>query len=149
MVLAVGSRLQDFTTGSWTVFANESVRFIGLNTATFDAVKHLAHPLVADAREGLRELSARPDWRGPDDWTERATVETAQYHAYIDKIASPSARRGGEADVRRSSVPSTVSPSPPTTPSPRRAVPRRAEQRLAGQGHRLHRHGVRLLVHGL
>jgi 3D-(3,5/4)-trihydroxycyclohexane-1,2-dione acylhydrolase (decyclizing) len=92
VVLAVGSRLQDFTTGSWTVFANESVRFIGLNTATFDAVKHLAHPLVADAREGLRELSARVgSWRGPDDWTERAAVETAQYHAYVDKIASPTA----------------------------------------------------------
>jgi 3D-(3,5/4)-trihydroxycyclohexane-1,2-dione acylhydrolase (decyclizing) len=92
VVLAVGSRLQDFTTGSWTVFANESVRFIGLNTATFDAVKHLAHPLVADAREGLRELSARVGaWRAPDDWTDRAAVETAQYHAYVDKIASPSA----------------------------------------------------------
>ena len=92
VVLAVGSRLQDFTTGSWTVFANESVRFIGLNTASFDAVKHLAHPLVADAREGLRELSARVGaWRGPDDWTDRASVETAQYHAYVDKIASPSA----------------------------------------------------------
>ncbi len=92
VVLAVGSRLQDFTTGSWTVFANESVRFIGLNTAAFDAVKHLAHPLVADAREGLRELSARVGaWRAPDDWTDRAAVETAQYHAYVDKIASPSA----------------------------------------------------------
>jgi 3D-(3,5/4)-trihydroxycyclohexane-1,2-dione acylhydrolase (decyclizing) len=92
VVLAVGSRLQDFTTGSWTVFANESVRFIGLNTASFDAVKHLAHPLVGDAREGLRELSARVgSWRGPDDWTDRASVETAQYHAYVDKIASPSA----------------------------------------------------------
>jgi 3D-(3,5/4)-trihydroxycyclohexane-1,2-dione acylhydrolase (decyclizing) len=91
VVLAVGSRLQDFTTGSWTVFANESVRFIGLNTATFDAVKHLAHPLVADAREGLRELSARVgSWQGPDDWSDRAAVETAQYHAYVDKIASPS-----------------------------------------------------------
>ena len=32
-----------------------------------------------------------PGPAGPDDWTERATVETAQYHAYIDKIASPSA----------------------------------------------------------
>jgi len=92
VVLAVGSRLQDFTTGSWTVFANESVRFIGLNTASFDAVKHLAHPLVADAREGLRELSTRVGaWRAPDDWTDRASVETAQYHAYVDKIASPSA----------------------------------------------------------
>jgi 3D-(3,5/4)-trihydroxycyclohexane-1,2-dione acylhydrolase (decyclizing) len=91
-VVAVGTRLQDFTTGSWTVFRNEAVRFIGLNTATFDAVKHLALPLVADAREGLTELTARVgDWRAPDSWSERAATETAQYHSYIDKIASPTA----------------------------------------------------------
>jgi 3D-(3,5/4)-trihydroxycyclohexane-1,2-dione acylhydrolase (decyclizing) len=92
VVLAVGTRLQDFTTGSWTVFRNEAVRFIGLNTAGFDAVKHLALPLVADAREGLLELSGRlGGWRAPDEWTERAATETAQYHRYIDKIASPAA----------------------------------------------------------
>jgi 3D-(3,5/4)-trihydroxycyclohexane-1,2-dione acylhydrolase (decyclizing) len=92
VVLAVGTRLQDFTTGSWTVFRNEAVRFIGLNTAGFDAVKHLALPLVADAREGLLELSSRlAGWRAPDGWTERAAAETAQYHRYIDKIASPAA----------------------------------------------------------
>jgi 3D-(3,5/4)-trihydroxycyclohexane-1,2-dione acylhydrolase (decyclizing) len=92
VVLAVGTRLQDFTTGSWTVFRNAAVRFVGLNTAGFDAVKHLALPLVADAREGLVELSARLDgWRGPDGWTERAASETSEYHRYIDKIASPTA----------------------------------------------------------
>ena len=92
VVLAVGTRLQDFTTGSWTIFRNEAVRFVGLNTAGFDAVKHLALPLVADAREGLVELSARlGGWRGPDGWAERAATETAEYHRYIDKIASPTA----------------------------------------------------------
>jgi 3D-(3,5/4)-trihydroxycyclohexane-1,2-dione acylhydrolase (decyclizing) len=92
VVLAVGTRLQDFTTGSWTLFRNESVRFIGLNTAAFDAVKHLALPLVADAREGLSELTASVgSWQGPEGWAEKAAAETAQYHAYIDKIASPTA----------------------------------------------------------
>ena len=97
VVLAVGTRLQDFTTGSWTVFRNEAVQLIGLNTATFDAVKHLALPLVADAREGLLELTAQiGDWRGPDSWTDRTVMEAAQYHAYVDKIASPSAPSHGE-----------------------------------------------------
>ncbi len=92
VVLAVGTRLQDFTTGSWTIFRNEAARFVGLNTAAFDAVKHLALPLVADAREGLGELSARlGGWRGPDGWAERAATEAAEYHRYIDKIASPTA----------------------------------------------------------
>jgi 3D-(3,5/4)-trihydroxycyclohexane-1,2-dione acylhydrolase (decyclizing) len=97
VVIAVGTRLQDFTTGSWTVFRNEAVRMIGLNSATFDAVKHLALPLVADAREGLAELTVIVgDWRAPDDWAERAATETAQYHAYIDKVASPTANLKGE-----------------------------------------------------
>ena len=90
VVVAVGTRLQDFTTGSWTVFRDESVRFIGINAAGFDAIKHLALPVVGDARETLAELSALlADFRGGDDWTNRASAETAQYHAYIDKIAAP------------------------------------------------------------
>jgi len=90
VVLAVGTRLQDFTTGSWTLFANEAVRFVGVNTAGFDARKHLALPVVGDARETLAELGGLVgSWRGDDAWTERAAAETAQYHAYIDKIAAP------------------------------------------------------------
>ena len=89
-VLAVGTRLQDFTTGSWTVFGDRSARIVGLNAARFDATKHMCLPLVADAREGLIELGAAlGDYRASTDWTARAAAETAQYHAYIDKIAAP------------------------------------------------------------
>ncbi|MDH3754511.1 MAG: 3D-(3,5/4)-trihydroxycyclohexane-1,2-dione acylhydrolase (decyclizing) [Acidimicrobiia bacterium] len=89
VVIAVGTRLQDFSTGSWTVFRNESVRFVGLNTARFDATKHQSMPLVADAREGLADLGAHlDDWRSGDEWAARCTAETSQYHAYIDKIAA-------------------------------------------------------------
>ena len=90
LVLAVGTRMQDFTTGSMTVFGDESARIIGLNAARFDATKHLCLPLVADAREGLAELGAAlAGYRAPEDWSARAASETAQYHAYIDKIAAP------------------------------------------------------------
>ena len=58
LVLAVGTRLQDFTTGSWTVFRNEALRIVAINAARFDAVKHLALPVVGDAREALGELDA-------------------------------------------------------------------------------------------
>ena len=89
-VLAVGTRMQDFTTGSWTVFGDESARIVGLNAARFDATKHMCLPLVADAREGLLELGAAlGDYRAGAGWTARAASETAQYHAYIDKIAAP------------------------------------------------------------
>ena len=99
-VLAVGTRLQDFTTGSWTVFAQETARIIGLNAARFDATKHLCLPLVADAREGLAELGAAlGDYLASDDWSARAASETAQYHAYIDKIAAPVAVAASNVDV--------------------------------------------------
>ncbi len=65
-VLAVGTRLQDFTTGSWALFKAERVTLIGLNTQPFDAVKHRALPLVADARAGLQALSTRlGGWQAP------------------------------------------------------------------------------------
>ena len=102
VVLAVGTRLQDFTTGSWTVFANEAVKIVGLNTATFDAVKHLALPLVADAREGLSELDALVgDWRGRTTGPTRPTSRSREYHAYIDKIASPDRAGAGRRRTRR------------------------------------------------
>ncbi len=90
-VLAVGTRLGDFVTGSWTVFAGgDDVQIIGLNAARFDASKHRSLPLVADAREGLAELDAAlGDYRAPEEWSDRASSETSQYHAYIDKIAAP------------------------------------------------------------
>ena len=98
-VLAVGTRLGDFVTGSWTVFANEAARIIGVNTARFDATKHRGLPVVADAREALEELGAALGrYRAPEDWSDRAGAETAQYHAYIDKIAAPSPAGGGGRD---------------------------------------------------
>jgi 3D-(3,5/4)-trihydroxycyclohexane-1,2-dione acylhydrolase (decyclizing) len=58
LVLAIGTRLADFTTASWTAWQDPEVRFIGLNVAEFDAAKAAAIPLVADAQAGLDELAA-------------------------------------------------------------------------------------------
>ncbi len=58
VVLAVGTRLGDFTTGSWAVFRHPGRRLIGLNVQAFDAAKRFASPLVADAAVGLAALSA-------------------------------------------------------------------------------------------
>ena len=97
VIVAVGTRLGDFATGSWTVF-DRSSKFVGLNTARFDATKHGSLPLVADAREGLAELSAAVgDYAAPPDWAARAETETVQYHAYIDKLAAPDAVRAADS----------------------------------------------------
>ncbi|SDQ85873.1 3D-(3,5/4)-trihydroxycyclohexane-1,2-dione acylhydrolase (decyclizing) [Pseudovibrio sp. Tun.PSC04-5.I4] len=69
LILAVGTRLQDFTTGSWSLFKNPDRRILQLNAASYDTGKHNALPLVCDARVGLRSLSEQlGNWK--------ATTET-------------------------------------------------------------------------
>ena len=57
VVLAIGTRLQDFTTGSWTAFSPDA-NFISINAARFDALKHRAVAVVGDALETVMELDA-------------------------------------------------------------------------------------------
>jgi 3D-(3,5/4)-trihydroxycyclohexane-1,2-dione acylhydrolase (decyclizing) len=65
---------------------------IGLNAAVFDAVKHRSLPVVGDAREGLREMDERlTGWVADEAWAMRCKNVTADYHAYIDRLADPSA----------------------------------------------------------
>jgi 3D-(3,5/4)-trihydroxycyclohexane-1,2-dione acylhydrolase (decyclizing) len=80
VILAVGTRMQDFTTGSWALFKNENVRIIGLNTAAFDAAKRDSLPLVADAREGLTLISdTLGGWKAPAAFTESAAARTDEW----------------------------------------------------------------------
>jgi 3D-(3,5/4)-trihydroxycyclohexane-1,2-dione acylhydrolase (decyclizing) len=81
VILAVGTRLQDFTTGSWSLFTNPEHRIIGLNVQAFDATKHRALPLVADARTGLEALDKAlgDDWRSAPAWRDRAAREREEW----------------------------------------------------------------------
>lgn len=88
VILAVGTRLQDFTTGSWTAFAHDA-KIIGLNVGRHDAMKHLSLPVVGDAKLALPALSAAMDYAGPADWMRFAQDERAKWVAYTDKITSP------------------------------------------------------------
>ena len=58
LVLGVGTRFQDFTTGSWNLFQNPTRTLVSLNVAAYDAMKHGAEPLCCDARVGLELLGA-------------------------------------------------------------------------------------------
>src|SRR3970282_565552 len=58
LVIGVGTRYSDFTTASKTAFQNPQVRFVNINVAEFDAYKHAALPVVADARVALQDLTA-------------------------------------------------------------------------------------------
>ncbi|SDG09785.1 3D-(3,5/4)-trihydroxycyclohexane-1,2-dione acylhydrolase (decyclizing) [Onishia taeanensis] len=73
VILAVGTRLQDFTTGSRALFERDDLRLVALNVGRFDSAKHHALPLSCDAKVGLEQLSsALGDWRSEDKWREQA-----------------------------------------------------------------------------
>ena len=57
LVIGIGTRYTDFTTASRTLFANPDVRFLNVNVAAVDAVKHAGVSMVADAREALEALT--------------------------------------------------------------------------------------------
>lgn len=89
VVLAVGSRLQDFTTGSWALFKNEGLKIIGLNVQPFDAGKHNGLPLIADARAGLNRISGGlGSYKADPSWTAKAKAGKAEWLAVADKATA-------------------------------------------------------------
>ncbi|WP_193336282.1 3D-(3,5/4)-trihydroxycyclohexane-1,2-dione acylhydrolase (decyclizing) [Devosia beringensis] len=101
VVLAIGTRLQDFTTGSWALFKNDHLKIVGLNVQPFDAHKHSALPLVADARAGLEALNAAlTGWQADPDWTDRAKSGKDDWLTAADKAtASSNAELPSDAQV--------------------------------------------------
>ena len=90
LALAVGTKLGDFTTGSWTNFENENFQLVSINTSRFDTTKHRATPVVSDAKVGLSELSkALGEWKAPDNWYKRALEEKNKWDAYVVKESGP------------------------------------------------------------
>ncbi|MDG1738953.1 MAG: 3D-(3,5/4)-trihydroxycyclohexane-1,2-dione acylhydrolase (decyclizing) [Paracoccaceae bacterium] len=88
VILAVGTRLQDFTTGSWTAF-DKDAKFISVNAARHDAGKHMSLPIVGDAKCSLIALSdALGDLKGSDEWASSAQAERQKWDAYVaDNVA--------------------------------------------------------------
>jgi 3D-(3,5/4)-trihydroxycyclohexane-1,2-dione acylhydrolase (decyclizing) len=100
LVLAAGSRLQDFTTGSWALFKAEGVKIVGLNTQVFDAGKHRALPLVADARVGLEMLDAAlGDWRTAKAWTDTAGAAKSKWLQQAKAVTDPTNALPSDAQV--------------------------------------------------
>ena len=85
VILAIGTRLQDFTTGSWTAFSTDA-KIICLNAARHDAAKHLSLPIVGDAKLGLNSLSNELiGYKASSDWTDNARKERAKWNEYVEK----------------------------------------------------------------
>ena len=90
LALAIGTKLADFTTGSWANFESEKFQLVSLNAARFDTVKHLATPIISDAKIGLQQLSeALGDWKAPEAWYQRAIKERTEWEAHVQKQSGP------------------------------------------------------------
>ena len=84
VVLAIGTRLEDFTTGSWTLFESNA-QVIGINAARFDAAKHRSLAVVGDALESLNDLThALADWVADKAWTDRASALKLELIKYVE-----------------------------------------------------------------
>ena len=85
VVLAVGTRLSDFTTGSHSLFAQ--AKLVNLNVNAFDALKWRSVELIADAKAGLAQLSlAAGAWKSSTDWEEKAKKGAVAWRADIERI---------------------------------------------------------------
>src|SRR6202020_2073331 len=90
VVLGVGTRFADFTTGCWALFKNPDRRLISINVQPFDAAKHLASAVVGDARTALAALDAKLGaWEAPRAWSDGATKAKAEWEASAARYIAP------------------------------------------------------------
>jgi len=100
LIIAVGTRLQDFTTGSGTLFHRSGCRVLALNVQPFDTTKHEAHALTTDARVGIELLDKElGDWRAGAAWTTRAKDARTKWFTEIGPQISRSGERPSDAQV--------------------------------------------------
>ncbi|MDC3049442.1 3D-(3,5/4)-trihydroxycyclohexane-1,2-dione acylhydrolase (decyclizing) [Candidatus Pelagibacter sp.] len=90
LAIAVGTKLADFTTGSWANFENPDFSLVSVNVSRFDASKHLAQSVIGDAKVSLQELSnALGDWKASDEWHKKSRDELKNWNDYVDKESGP------------------------------------------------------------
>jgi 3D-(3,5/4)-trihydroxycyclohexane-1,2-dione acylhydrolase (decyclizing) len=87
LVVGVGTRWTDFTTASKTAFRHPDVRFVNVNVADFDAVKHAGLALVGDARATLDRLSeVLEGWSVEDRYRDEAAELNAQWDEEVERL---------------------------------------------------------------
>ena len=96
LIISIGTRLQDFTTGSWTLFKNPIRKIISINTARFDATKRNAIALTGDAKETILELENQlAGYKTDQNWsakrsTTQASVKNNRKSRVAEKLDLPS-----------------------------------------------------------
>ncbi len=99
LILAVGTRLQDFTTGSWTAFAPDA-KLVTLNVGRHDAAKHMALAVVGDAKLGLLAMGkALGSHKAPAAWLAQAQAHRRDWDAYVAANTAPGNRPNSYAQA--------------------------------------------------
>ena len=94
LVLAIGTRLSDFTTMSNSAFAHPDVRFVAINVAEMDAFKRAAIPVVADARVAIEEIAARVNgFTTSADYRRHVDALRREWNAEVDRLTAASVSR--------------------------------------------------------
>ncbi len=89
VVIAVGSRMSDFTTGSKSLFKNENVRFVTINNSRYHAYKLDAVKAVGDARvtiEALAEKLRKRNYRSA--YTDEIERAKAAWDQELERLGS-------------------------------------------------------------
>lgn len=88
LIIAVGTRLGDFTSGSRSLI-NPNAKIVSLNVASFDAIKHKSQALVGDAKSTLPLLSkALQGWKIEPSWIKKAEAERVNWQQVVDKVTT-------------------------------------------------------------
>ena len=88
VIIAVGTRLQDFTTASRTLF-NEAL-LVQVNVTPFDSIKHNALPLVTDAKLGLIDLKVSlTGWSIDENWRAEGQQLIGEWNQYYEQVTAP------------------------------------------------------------
>jgi 3D-(3,5/4)-trihydroxycyclohexane-1,2-dione acylhydrolase (decyclizing) len=110
LIIGIGTRFQDFTTGSWALFANPSRKIMSINVAAYDAYKHGAISLTADALIAINGLTAGlagQVWPSIKDAQAKWQAEKDVVKAAPDHLGLPSDMQVIGA-VQRTALPHTV-----------------------------------------
>jgi 3D-(3,5/4)-trihydroxycyclohexane-1,2-dione acylhydrolase (decyclizing) len=98
LVIGIGTRYSDFTTASRTIFANPEVRFLNINVASIDAIKHAGLPLLSDAKVALTALRrALEGYSTPVEYQRNATARAKEWNDVI--VASHDSGYGADHGV--------------------------------------------------
>ncbi len=99
VVVAIGTRLQDFTTGSWSVFAPDA-KIVAINAARWDAHKRHAIPVIGDAKATLEELLTEiSSYKADSQWQSKAQQLASEWHALLQEVIDIQAPQPSYAQV--------------------------------------------------